>query len=246
MIIKAPTGLWKNKLPVLPEDNRSVTFTISNQSPPPIRDLFVPKLPDSVITRPLPIPENKILDDSDRRRLFGQRIKSIVSGAQIHIRDGKKLFEAGEAIEFSEDTTSLQNRLSVEEISITHNTNIIDLTGAGLTEEEARQIESDAELAREEIRNQIAYKQSEIDIQTSNLGSIQRKINESSKILKSLTVIYNLDGSYPSGNDKYDKIYDNLQQTNNEKESVIKLINSLNSEVVSLKDRLIRLSEVIR
>lgn len=246
MIIKGPTGLWKKELPVLPEDNKSITFTISNQNPPPGRSFFVPKIPNSVISRPLPIPDNKVLDSADRRNLFGQRIKSIVSGGQIHTRDGKKLFEPGESIEFTEDSTSIEDRLSVDEIVISHNTNILDLKDAGLTDEEIQQIENDAERSREEVRNQIADKQSEIDVQSSTLSKLQRKINESLKILNSLIVIYNLNGSYPSGNEKYDRVYSNLQQTNAEKESTIQSVNNLNKEIVALKDKLIRLSEVIR
>lgn len=246
MILKGPTGLWKKQLPILPEDNRSITFTISNKNPPPVKDFFIPKIPNSVISRPLPIPENKVLDSADRRNLFGQRIKSVVSGGQIHVRNGKKLFEPGESIEFSEDTNAIENRLSVDEISISHNTNLLDLKGAGLTDEEIQQIENDAEANRELLRNDIANKQSEIDIQSSSLSSIQRKINESIKICNSLIVIYNLSGSYPSGNDKYDKVYNNLQQANSEKESTIQIINLLNGEIVVLQDKLIRLSEVIK
>lgn len=246
MIIKGPTGLWKKQLPVLPEDNRSITFTISNQNPPPAKEFFVAKIPNSVVSRPLPIPDNKVLDTADRRNLFGQRIKSVVSGGQIHARDGKKLFEPGESIEFTEDVVSIENRLSVDEVVISHNTNVLDLKEAGLTDEEIQQIENDAEANRESIRNEIANKQSEIDVQSSQLSKLQRRINELIKICNSLIVIYNLNGSYPSGNDKYDKLYGNLQQTNAEKESTIQAINSLNSDVVVLQDKLIKLSEVIR
>lgn len=246
MIIKGPTGLWKKQLPVLPEDNRSITFTISNQNPPPAKDLFIPKIPNSVIARPLPIPENKVLDSADRRNLFGARIKSIVSGGQIHTRSGKKLFEPGEAIDFSEDVDSIENRLSVDEVEISHNTNLLDLKGAGLTDEEIQQIENDAETNRQLIRDDIANKQSEIDVQSSRLSTIQRKINESVKICNSLIVIYDLNGSYPSGNEKYDKVYKNLQESNAEKDSVIQSINSLNNEITVLQEKLIRLSEVIK
>lgn len=246
MIIKGPTGLFKKSLPALPEDNRSITFTISNKNPPPTRGFFVPKIPNSVVSRPLPIPENRVLDSADRRNLFGQRIKSIVSGGQIHTRDGKKLFEPGESIEFTEDSVSVESRLSLDEVVISHNTNILDLKDAGLTDEEIQQIENDAERSREEVRNQIANKQSEIDIQSSTLSKLQRKINELMKILNSLIVIYNLNGSYPSGNEKYDRIYNNLEQANSEKDSTIESINTLNKEIVVLKDKLVRISEVVR
>lgn len=246
MILKAPTGLWKNLLPAKPDDNRSITFTISNQSPPPVSDLFIAKIPNSAIKRPLPIPENKILDSADRRNLFGQRIKSIVAGRQIHVRDGKKLFEPGESIEFVDDTISIKNPLSLEEVSISHNTNLLDLKGAGLTDEEIQEIENDAERNREVLRDSIADKQGQLDIQSSELSKIQRKINELIKISNSLIVIYELDGSVPSENEKYNKIYNNLQQANSEKEIAINNINLLNDEISNLKNKLIRMSEVIR
>lgn len=246
MILKGPTGLWKNQLPTKLEDNRSVTFTISNQPPPPMTDLFIAKIPNSVIKRPLPIPENKILDSADRRALFGKRIKSIVVGRQIHVRDGKKLFEPGESIEFVDDTDSIKNPLSLEEVAINHNTNLLDLKEAGLTDEEIQEIEDDAERNREVLRNSIADKQTQLDIKSAELSKVQRRINELTKISNSLIIIYSLDGSVPSGNEKYDKIYSNLQQSNSDKKTIIDNINSLNSEIFELKNKLIRMSEVIR
>ncbi len=246
MILRGPTGLWRKVLPLKPEDSGSITFTISNQNPPPPSNKLIPKLPDSVVSRPLPIPQNRILDDEDKRRLFGSRIRTVVSGSRIHLRDGKKLFEPGQVVDFQEDTKSVDPMSVPDEVSINHGTNLLDLRGAGLSDEEIQQIENDAERSRDSLRSQIADIQGEIESIRGEIGSVQRQINEVNKISKSLMVIYDLDGSVPSGNAQYDRLYQTSQSLSSEQESLVTLVNEKNASLLVLRDKLLRLSEVIR
>lgn len=223
-----------------------MTFSISNQNPPPPSNKLIPKLPDSVIARPLPIPQNQILDDQDRRNLFGERIRSVVSGSRTFLRDGKKLFEPGEVVDFQEDTKSVDPRSVPDEVSISHNTNLLDLSGAGLTDAEIQEIAIDAERARAALRDEMAAKQGEVESLRGQIGSVQRKINETTKILNSLAAIYNLSGTVPSGNAKFDRLYQSRIDLNASQDALIDSVNEKNADLLVLRDKMLRLSEVVR
>jgi len=245
MILKGPTGLWRNLIPLKPGDSGSITFTISNQEPPPPSSKLIPKLPDSVMARPLPVLQNRVLDDSDRRNLFGERIRSVVAGGMVYLRNGKKLFESGETVEFQEDTTSVEIKTVPGEISIRHNTNLLDLEGAGLTADEVAEVVRDAELMRDGLRNDIAAKQGEIEALRSEISSIQRSMNETNKAMKSLIVIYGL-SEYPSGNAKFDRLFQSMEALTARRDEVVTSVNKCNSDIQIMRDNLVRLSEVIR
>jgi hypothetical protein len=246
MILRGPTGLWRKVIPMKPEDTGSVTFTISNQNPPPPSNKLIPKLPDAVIARALPISQHQVLDDHDRRHLFGERIRSVVSGGRTYLRDGKKLFEPGEVVDFQEDTKSVDPRSVPDEVMINHGTNLLDMAGAGLTEEEIQQIENDAERARASLRDEMATKQGEVEDLRTQISSVQRQINETTKILNSLVAIYDLSGSVPSGNDKFDRLYQSRIDLNASQDALIEQVNTKNADLLILRDKLLRLSEVIR
>jgi hypothetical protein len=64
--------------------------------------------------------------------------------------------------------------------------------------------------------------------------------------MKSMVAIYDLSGGYPSGNTAYDRLYTKLQEIQVSQEAAIDSVNEKNQEVMELRDKLLRLSEVIR
>lgn len=247
MIIKAPTGLFSALIPRKVNDSGSVTFTISNREPPPPSPRTIAKIPDSAMARPLPVLDNRVLDTQGARALLGSRLLTITQGSRINRGSGAKLFEPGEFIESGGDLTAVEQRSVPGSVRIRLDTNLLDFEGAGLSAEEAETVKLQAEKIQDEIRSQIAERQTSIEQLRVQIRDTQRAFNETAKIRKATADVFGVDVFTDStGNDIHDKLAAREAALITERDELVAEVNEINAEVRDLRDRLLRVSEVTR
>lgn len=246
MILNGPTGLWSRRLPKGVEAG-TVTYTISNNDPPPPSNKIVPKMPASVAARSLPALSNRELSDPDKRNLFGERILSTVDGGVAFLRSGAKLFEAGEAIETTEDLEAVDPRALPYSVRVRHNTNLLDLKKQGLTDDEIEDLLTSAEQERELIREEIAATKAEVEELRVSIADTQRNINETKKALRAVGLVKDIpDGTTVSGDSTYDKLQTRLVSLQDDLKVLVAQLNTSNAEAADARSRLLKLSEVVR
>jgi hypothetical protein len=135
MIIRFPTGLYQDagQLPVDPDDSGNVTFVISNDDPSR----------STALTLQLPVAEELrkrdplIYSDLVRRTAFGELVFTLVEANRNETGTNRKTFAVGELLDFTDEEIDLPDTKSVpKQIDLQHNTNVLDLEDAGLTEDE--------------------------------------------------------------------------------------------------------------
>ncbi len=188
MIINSPTGLFSSVLPKTESDSASVLYTISNQSPPEERGVFV-ILPEAESLKGAP---PKIHTDEERRAAVGELVYTISKSNRDIPGSNRKLFEIGQFLEFVDNTApTLSTDNTPSEVLIQHNTNVLDLEDLGLTEEEIAALTSDSEVKKKELELQLSNLKSEIAGLKSEIGESQKRINEYNKAINAIKVIGN-------------------------------------------------------
>jgi hypothetical protein len=239
VIIKSPTGAFSRSIPQSPDDSGAVTWTISNQLPPPRIPAHVVKAPLSVILTNTPVPVNN-------RNDLGELIFTYVKGAASTTGSNKKSFEPGEILTFSDDTP-VSTGLTPSNLGIQHNTNILDLAGLGLSSEEISKLSADAHAKASEIRTQINLLQKDIrDLQLA-IRENQKDINEATKAIDASGVLFGITaGTNDSGNDVYDKLIDTREGLREDRINLNLQLTTKQSELQTAQDNLINLSQLVR
>ena len=150
MIIKYPTGFYKNVLPSVPSDSTSVTFTISN-SLPPRSSLVFPKLPTALEQRKLHVP----VKSSDASQ-YGALAFTITKAAPSNIISGVKAVDLGDVIEFEDAATQLVAPMLVSlATEVRHDLNKYDLSAVGVDQELQDEFLVEIKKGQEAVRNNL-------------------------------------------------------------------------------------------
>lgn len=186
MIVSAPTGLYKTVLPSVQSDPTSVTYTISNESPPRAM-LSFGYIPQSLEFRATPV---MVRDMKAVRDTTGELITTLSKSVGNIGVSNQKQFELGQVLEFETTTISqLENMLVGDSIDVRHNLNMFDLTSLGLTQEEQDQINNESIEVITKLHDEI----NDLRIQRVNyeaeIINIQKQINESNKTIAGLNII---------------------------------------------------------
>lgn len=235
MILKGPTGPFKNKLPASPSDSGSVTYTISNKEAPnitPVKTLILPEIEN---IRPAP----KL--DKNIRNTLGDLIYSITTGAKSSPGSNKKTFEVGELLETT--ITEVANILSIqvpESINIQHNTNKLDFASMGLTANEVASIEAASISTFETLRTQANSLKRTVENIKISIKENQKNINELNKAIKSLYIVY------PNGNSTITKLENTLSTENKTQSDLNFDLNETIKQLNIVYNDIVRLSEVVR
>ena len=244
MIIRFPTGLYKSVLPV-GESSGNVTYTISTQDPPKT-NVRITQVPPGVALQPAP---DKIFDDATRRAQFGDLIYTITDNSRSIPGSNIKQFELGEILEFEENPPqqTIQPLMSPSSLEIRHDTNVLDLSSLGLTEEEISELVSGSEKKQAELEQEFNDKNTEAKNLETAIAENQKKINETNKAIKATREVFDI----PDGDLEFDEpIYQKLLATLVFFEvQRVKLIDNRNAIVVELKDisqAIFRVSELVR
>lgn len=239
MIILSPTGAFAKRLPSEDTDTTSVTYTISNNPPPPIVASFVVNAPVGIISK------NPIVETRERNA-YGHLIFTVVSGNKTVAGSGKKAFEPGEAIEFETNVNTLEENPPIGKVEIQHNNNILDLESLGLTADEVNTLKNKSNERIEEVKATLTSLQSSIRNSNILLSETRKSINEANKAIKAIQTIYGMVSDDEDGNEIYQKLLDKLASLQKAEEDLITELNSLNIEYKATQDDLLRLSTVVK
>ncbi len=192
MIIKYPTGLYRDVLPVEPQDRGNVTFTVSNTTPPRTNLVF-PKIPAGLVDRGREIPPP--VDITKNRQYLGDLIFSISSSKRKAVGNNSRQFEIGQVLEFGQGTGKAVDPMLVSPVTeIQHNNNVLDYATLGVTAEEQGVIARASLKTHDTLTDELnALKQKRADAEI-DINSQQKVINETNRTLSALEVISDSSG----------------------------------------------------
>lgn len=245
MIIRFPTGLYADagQLPIAPADAGNVTYVISNEDPRRPQDVTV-QLPLAAEIAPRP---PLAYDDKTRRAQLGPLVYTFVDANQTQTGSNRKMFEVGEFIDFSTEEIALPDQTPVPSVvDIQHNTNVLDLADAGLTEDEINSLVDLSTTKKKELEDQLATVQSDISNQKIAISENQKQINEVIKIINAVRVVVNI----PEGSTQHDPILDQLLTRQADLElartALVDGLDTLNSQATVILNNLLSVSELVK
>jgi hypothetical protein len=242
MIISFPTALY---LPKLPTDEKSgnVTFLISSEDPPRPQTSTLQLFRGEEV-KPLP---HRIFTEEDRLKVLGELVATISTGATRSVGLGSKAFEVGQIIEFAEiedESVEPTTNLSPDGIDLQHNTNILDLESAGLSESEIDQLLASAKTRFDALIIEFKGLQSTIKELRIKIDGNQRLINEARKAQSATRTAFNIGVS--DSNDILDKLEQREADLLVERDELITAFNQANEDSIQAYNEIIELKEVIR
>ncbi len=237
MIIRFPTGLYKNVLPKVESDSTSVTYTISSTDPPRT-ELQFQQVPTGVERQLRNFPIHTL---QTRRAANGDLIYTISKSNYSNVGWGAKQFEVGQVLEFSTVDESTVDPLLVGDTEIRHDTNLLDYDAIGLSSAEQDLIKSSADAQFKELSDELnVLKMSHSDTSIL-LNTNQKTINEVSKAISALGQL-STDGI----SSIVAKLNARLTELTVEKNTLIETLNSIAAEASSVSDSLKQLSELVK
>jgi hypothetical protein len=235
MIIKYPTGLYVDQLPSKPSDVGNVTYTISNNDPSKAQDNFI----IYPIAEKLRKRSPRIYNQERRRVSLGDLVYTITKGGVSSVGRSTKLFEVGQFLDFDDVSTIAMFNTTSDRLELQHNTNLLDLSGLGLTDEEITQLTNDAASFKEELEIKITATQNEIANNQSEIADLQKTINEANKALSAL------DALGESGDIKQ-RITNTKDVSITNQSVIIEETDGLITEVTTLQNKLFNVSQLVR
>jgi hypothetical protein len=240
MIIKYPTGLYKNILPSKPADGGNVTYTISTTAPPRV-GLSIPKLFAGVMYRQRhPLPETP----EERRKNLGQLLFTTSKASQTISGTATKAYEVGQVYDFEDVPTQTVEPMLVQPVStIRHDTNLFDYTSLGLNSADVQTIESHSTKILDDLSSQLnAAKKARANAEQTII--VQQKIvNEANKTIKSLqTLVEN--GADVSA--LIEKVQSTLLTATQKIETAIALADAQAAVATIIMDKIRAISNVVR
>jgi hypothetical protein len=178
--------------------------------------------------------------DEERRATLGELVYTITSGGVPTEGRSTKLFEVGQILEFDETIESVgvntvQNRLEIQ-----HNTNLLDLSGLGLTDDEIDSVTTDSAQFKEELEQQLTYVQNQIADNKAEIVDLQKTINEANKALAALSAMGEDDDSV------INKITETRDDAIVQRDQLSAETTNLIATSTELQDKLFAVSQLVR
>lgn len=227
--------MWEKVLPTEPSDSSPVTWSISNQDPPPIPLVQTVVAPKSVVFALEP-------PTTENRNDYGELVFSVVVGKRSLTGSNKKTFEVGDIIYTEDDDDLISPAIPVNQLTIQHNTNILDLESLGLTTAEIALINSQSNTVIEAKRDEVIALQTEISDLKIQIRENQKLINECTKAIKAVTVTFGDE----TDTTILDKLNDKLKELKDTRDSLNESLAAKASAFATAQDELIDLSQVVR
>lgn len=240
MIIKHPTGLFKTALPS-ETGSGNVIFTISNNDPskndPPRSPTVTLQIPAASVLGG----RVSSLTDDDRRLAMGELIFTITSGVRYDPGSGKKAFEVGEYLEFTDEEEEVIAKPNIpDSVEIQHNTNILDTAASGLDDTQISTLIARATELFNSLKQQLATAQSNLGNTKVRISENQKAINEQNKLIDVTKIVMG------ETDPMCQQLQDQLDALIAEKNSLIANQNAQAEEAKSIYDQMIKVSMVIK
>lgn len=187
MIIRFPTGLYRDILPKREQDGGNVTYTISNTTPPRANLVF-PKIPVGLVDRGRERPKGPSAIDS--RPFQGELIYTTSGAKRTATSSNSRQFEIGQVIDFGTVETKVAEPMLVAPMTeIQHNNNMLDYERLGLTAAEQAVVAAESLKSHSKLTddlNDLKRRRADAEI---DINMQQKLINETNKTLAALEVI---------------------------------------------------------
>lgn len=236
MIITVPTALYLSVLPKSANDPTAITWLISSTDPPrTISD--TPLLTKQEESQKLPA---ILFDPIQRQTNVGEFVFNVNYSIASKIGSGIKSFEVGQILEFetSGDEIDIESLRVPEVVDLQQNTNILDLLGAGLSEQEVKEFENQSREMFNTLISEINTNKANINSLEVSIGDNQKTINETKKIRQAVELINN--------KILLDKLVAKENVLIDEKARLLNHLNDLNLATNNLYDRLLLIKEIVR
>lgn len=185
MIIKYPTGFYINILPQEPSDTISVTFTISNQTPPR-SNLTYPKIPTGLVEKKR---ELFSINRVARRSTYGQLLFTVSKAERTKEGNSSKQYELGQILEFNLFTGRDVTPMLVSSVTeIRHDTNQLDYVLMGITKEEQAAIDEVSLLTQNQLTDRLNELKNSRANAEQDINVNQKLINELTRTIDSLEI----------------------------------------------------------
>jgi len=239
MIVRFPTALYESILPQVPEYGGNVTYTISMEDPPRIFQTTI-RLPPAIERRKK---SDKIIDDNTRRIHLGERIFTISRTGKSVAGSGKKQFEVGQILAFGLDTDPEVDPMLVGGLELRHDTNLLDLGGLGLTDEDIASVGSSAMTRLKELQAELSsYTQQRSDAEIA-INENKKTQNETQKVANAIAQLAAVD---PSFDEMLAELNAKLPVLEDELGQYVEIANQAASNADTTRDKILDLIQVVR
>ena len=235
MIVNYPTALYSSVLPQSASDVGDVTFTISMG--------FPPKGPLTEVQLPAAV-EDRQRTPVDPTPPTGQRIyTNTLSNASI-IGSAKKQFEVGQILEFTvAPVSTVQPMLVSNLLEIQHNTNILDLTDLGVSQQDIDAINASANSQFTLLNTQLStIRQARIDTETA-ITENQKNQNETNKAISALQQLVPTD---PSLQGVLDSLIAKLAELQSQMNALIVAANEQANNAFEVESQIMAVVQMVR
>jgi methyl-accepting chemotaxis protein len=235
MIIRFPTGLYERQIPQEPDDVGNVTYTISNEDPlTSTGDFIIFPIAERLRKR-----SNRVYTDEERRATFKDLVYSVSSGGNTVEGRSTKLFEVGQILEFTDENLVSEITSVSDELEIQHNTNLLDLERLGLSNDEISQVSTDSAKTQKQLEAELTATLNRASDVDAEIKDLQKTINEANKAISALEVL-------GTGSGVLDKIKETMDEAKTKQQVLIEEKADINKELVSLRDQIYSISELVR
>ena len=235
MIITHPTALYTSIIPQSASDSGNVTYIISMTTPPkgPLTEIQLPAAIEYRKRQPI-----------EPKKPDGQRVYTNTLSNASSIGSAKKQFEVGQVLEFgvSEEST-LQPMLASNPLQIRHDTNILDLSSLGVSQEDITAINNSADTQFTILNAELStVRQTRIDTET-DITENQKNQNETKKAIAALEQLVQSDPSLQSVLDSLKvKLAAFVVQMN----ALVAMANEQADAATNLENRILAVAQMVR
>jgi chromosome segregation ATPase len=153
----------------------------------------------------------------------------------------RKTFEVGEFLNFEDEELTLPDPKAVpNQVDLQHNTNLLDLSDAGLSEDEIEDLNQKSATKKKELENQFASLQAQVSDKQIEISENQKRLNETRKLISAVSEIV------ASDDDLLVRLQDREEDLLAERDTLIVSTNDLNTQSKQVLDSLINVSEIVR
>jgi hypothetical protein len=235
VILRFPTGLYANQIPQDPEDTGNVTYTISNEDPLTSGEEFI-LFPFAEKSRSRGA---RVYTNDERRAALGDLVYTIDMSSAPITGTSRKLFEVGQVLEFTdEEIADVAPNLVGRDLTLQHNTNLLDLNSLGLSDNEISKIESDSMALKEQLDEQLTALMNVIEDNETEIANLQKSINEANKAMAALLVL--------EDTESYQKVQQTRDQAMSNQQTLIATVNSQLGNSQVLRDKILAISQLVR
>lgn len=243
MILRYPTGFYTSSISTDILNSDSITYLVSNTDPPRT-DLVYSKVPLGVLAA---LREPKNTDIITRRRVsFGDLIYSVSISGRTDEGNNSRQYELGQVIEFGTESGVEADPMLVSLLTeIQHNTNRLDYSSMGITDEELLSIEEVSQATQVVLMDRLNEAKRLRSNAEEGINTAQKTINETNRAIESLEITLSEAPAYSSLSTELGNIEDIIVKLKAKRDTAFKqrdenlaIANFYASEASKLIDRL--------